>query len=193
VGPHRSVATAGSGRAIGAALRTGVASRRTLVPIAVPTVALLIALAGCDGITRTDARFSTPEHTVHTLLSAYGFDALTQEEARARLATQDRFELIDRDAYRACFEDLGPIENEGLAGWVVGALASGKDELRTEIIGERATVSPREGVRIVMRRDATGGWRIVLRESVPEDVRRALITITARAEQRARATGILVR
>lgn len=147
---------------------------------------------GCEGgLTRTDARFSTPERTVETLLASYQLDALTQDEVRARLAAHARFELVDRRSFEACFADLDAgATSEGLAGWVLGALAAGKDELRTTIAADSATVSPREGVRIVLRREDDGAWRIVLAESVPDDVRRGITAVTTAHDQRLRRQGI---
>lgn len=148
---------------------------------------LITMIAGCEGAVRTsDPRFSTPERTVATLLASYELDRLSQEEVRERIAAHRRFELADREAFEACFADFGAGPAiEGLAGWVLGALAAGKDELRTTITGDRATVSPREGVRIVMRLE-DGAWRIVIAESVPEDVRRAIAAVGAEHERRLR-------
>jgi len=151
--------------------------------------ALSVAAAGCEGATtRVDRRFATPERTVHTLLEAYDLDSLSQDAIRGRLAARERFMLRDREAYEGCFADLNGAAAEGMAGWVLGALAAGRDELRTEMTPVRATVSPREGVRIVMRSDA-GAWRIVLRQSVPAEVQRGLATLAARAEEQARRRG----
>src|SRR5687768_9451832 len=98
------------------------------------TALAVVSLACEGGLTRADARFSTPEHTVETLLASYELDALTQDEVRARLAAHARFELADRRSFEACFADLDAgATSEGLAGWVLGALAAGKDELRTTI------------------------------------------------------------
>ena len=138
-----------------------------------------------------DERFSTPEHTVETLLASYELDGVSQDEVRARLAAHRRFELAERRSFEACFTDLDPgATSEGLAGWVLGALAAGKDELRTTIAADRATVSPREGVRIVLRREDDGAWRIVLAESVPDDVRRGISAVTTAHDQRLRRQGI---
>ncbi|AKF10480.1 hypothetical protein [Sandaracinus amylolyticus] len=158
--------------------------RRELIAIAV------LGMVACDAPRGVDARFSTPEHTIETLLASYGLEDATQEDIRARMAAHERFELRDRASFEACFADLppGPV-GEGLAGWVLGAIAAGRDELRVEIFGDRATVAPREGVRIAMRRE-DGAWRIVLDESVPSDVRRALDVVAERHDRRAREQGL---
>lgn len=157
----------------------------------VVSLLFVIALVGCEGaLTHTDSRFATPERTVETLLASYGLEDLTQDEIRARMAAHQRFSVQDGESFRACFADLDDPVGEGLAGWVLGALAAGRDELRTEIFGERATVAPREGVRIAMQRQSDGTWRIVLRDSVPDDVRRALSSVAERHDRRAREQGL---
>lgn len=146
--------------------------------------AALLALA-CGEAREVDHRFDSPEATVATLLAAYDLDDVPQAEIRARMASRGRFTLRDRDGYEACFTDLGANPaDEGLAGFVVGALAAGKDELRVRREGERAIVSPREGVDIVMRRDDEGAYRIVLSRSVPSDVRARIASVAAHAEGR---------
>lgn len=158
-----------------------------------PLLALVIpvALAACEAPEGVDARWSTPEHTIATLLASYGLEDATQEEIRARMAGYERFEMRDRALFERSFADLepGPV-GEGLAGWAFGAIAAGRDELRVEIVGERATITPREGIRIVMARDDAGAWRIVLRESVPAEVRRALGAVASRHDRRARSQGL---
>lgn len=143
-------------------------------------------------MTHTDARFSTPEHTVDTLLRAYDLEDVPQAEIRERMAAHGRFELADRDSYELCFSDfLGTASDEGYAGYVVGALAAGRDDIQVTITGDHATVSPREGVRIVMRRDHDDGtWAIVLRDSVPDELRERLSSVAEHAEGRLRR-GVL--
>lgn len=157
---------------------------------------LVLVLAGCEGaVTEVDARFSTPEHTVHTLFSAYGVEDLSQEDVRERMATNARFELRDRQTYLSCFGDLETTTDEGLAGFVFGALAAGKDDLRTTITGDRAVVAPRAGVNVVLLRGEDGRWLISLRESVPDEVRTRLGMVAADAEHRQRrgvSTGTVV-
>ena len=153
------------------------------------TFALVLALlGGCDGATQTvDARFSTPEHTVRTLMSAYGLGDATQEQIRERMAAHDRFEIQSRATFRACFEDMGTqAASEGVAGFVFGALAAGRDDMRVEMHGDRATISPRAGVEIVMHRGEDGAYRIVLAESVPDEVRARMASLAAHADDRLR-------
>ena len=69
----------------------------------------LLSLFGCaEAVTRTDVRFSTPEHTVQTLLGAYGLEEVAQETIRARMAEGGGFESWeDRAAYSiACHTSI---------------------------------------------------------------------------------------
>jgi len=133
-----------------------------------------------------DARFASPEATVETLLGAYDLADVPQAEVRARMAEHARFTLLDRDTFEACFADLGAASlDEGLAGFVVGALAAGKDELDIDVEGEIAHVSPRAGVEIALRND-DGAWRIVLRDSVPAEIRERIASVAAHADGRLR-------
>lgn len=151
-------------------------------------VLALALLFGCEGATRTvDARFSTPEHTVRTLLGAYGLADATQAQIRERMAAHDRFEIQSRATFRSCFEDLGTsAASEGVAGFVFGAIAAGRDDLRIEITGDRAMLSPRAGVQIVMHRGDDGAFRIVLAESVPDEVRERMASLAHHADERMR-------
>lgn len=166
-------------------------------PVRVVVCALLAGSTGmvsaCEGaVTEVDARFSTPEHTIRTLFSAYGVEDLSQQQIRDRMTRHGRFELRDRESYLACFADLETTADEGLAGFVFGALAAGKDDLRTTITNDRATVSPREGMNVVLLRSESGRWRISLRDSVPDEVRTRLGIVAADADRRERrgiATG----
>jgi hypothetical protein len=148
-----------------------------------------LSLAACEGATHTvDARFSTPEHTALTLLGSYGLEHATQAEIREHMAQHDRFEMRDRHAYEACFSDLrdGDAASEGVAGFVFGAIAAGRDELRVQITGDRATLSPRDGVEIVMHRGDDGAFRIALADSVPSEVRTQIAAIAHHADERLR-------
>ena len=148
------------------------------------TIAFALLVAACAS-PPVDQRFVTPEATVSTLLSAYDLADVPQAEIRARLAARDRFPLRDRDTYEACFADLGSDPSaEGLAGFVVGALAASKDELTVRLEGERAIVSPREGVEILLRREDDGAYRIVLARSVPAEVRTRIVAVASHAETR---------
>ena len=171
--------------------------RRTTFALGLLASSLALALGGgCDGATtEVDVRYSTPEHTIETLFTAYGIEDLTQEDVRQRMASNTRFELRDRETYLSCFGDLATPTDEGLAGFVFGALAAGKDDLRTTITNDRATVSPRPGMDVVLHRDEGGRWLISLEDSVPDEVRTRLGMLATDVEQRQRrgtSTGAAV-
>ncbi len=155
-------------------------------------LALLLPLvAACAG--GGDPRFVTPEDTVRTLFAAYGLEHVPEETILARLAEGQRFELLDPAGFRACFADHRGPEHEGMAGYVFGVLAAGKEHLRFRADGERVRVLVGRGgasdPRIVMRR-TRGGFKIVLAESVPEDVRRRLLALYDRSRTHAARVGL---
>lgn len=142
-------------------------------------------MSGCGtDLTETDARFSTPERTVTTLLGTYGLNDMPQEEIHARLAERGAFQLQDAVTWRACFADIERPGGEGMAGYVLGLLAAARDDIQYETVADRGYATPRPGVRVVMRRDTDGAYRIVLGESVPETVRRGLIEVEQNARHR---------
>lgn len=152
-----------------------------------------LVLSACQDAPR-DARFDTPEDTVATLLGSFGVDEQTQEEVQRHLRNRGRFDLQDEATYHACFLDFGGPASEGLAGYVFGVVAAGKDQLRFARVGEEVHVFPdpdsRE-LRVVMV-DGEAGYRISLRQSVPAEVRRALIAEHERIDARNRRAGALL-
>lgn len=143
----------------------------------------LLALVGCGDVQTTDSRFATPERTVHTLLASHGMSEMSQQDIRERIGEHGAFQLRDTEAWRSCFADFEQPAGEGMAGYVLGILAAGRDELRYETVGDIATVRLQEE-RVVMRRGDDGAYRIVLRDSVPERVRAGLLQIEENARRR---------
>lgn len=139
----------------------------------------LLTLASCGELSSADARFATPERTVATLLTAHGVGDLGRAELQARFAVEGRLRVVDRAAFEACFVDLDQPGGRGLADYVVGMIAAARDELRYEVVEQLAYVVPRAGPRIVLERGRDGAFRIVLARSVPEEVRRELLTLEA--------------
>lgn len=137
-----------------------------------------LALAACGPTSSADPRFATPERTVETMLAAHGAAGLSGAAIQARMASEGALPIVDREAYAACFVDRDEPGGEALAEYVFGMIAAAKDDLRYETIAERGAVIVRPGVRVAMRRGRDGAYRISLRESVPEDVRRRLGDVT---------------
>lgn len=138
-----------------------------------------------------DPRFATPEATLHTLLSTYGVEGMSQQEIREVMRQRGRFRLRDEQTYRACFDDYEGPHHEGLAGFVFGTVAAGKDQLEVTNVQGKAHVFPNPDRRdrsvVLIERD--GEWKISLRESVPSEVRKALLSEYQRVSERNRRAG----
>lgn len=146
-------------------------------------------LPACGDTSSADVRYSTPEHTVSTLLEAYGLRGRSADEIRT-MRRERQLRLTDGPAYRGCFERFDGLSDEALAGFVVGALAENADDTRTQIAGETARVSVGQRATIVMHlRD--GAWRIDLEASVPPTIRMQLRDVARRAEEQERRQGAL--
>ena len=140
--------------------------------------ALLIVVGAC---TKPDAQFGSPEATLQTLFTAYGANHMTEAEARARLANREHFQLQDAALYRQCFADwLGP-QDEGLAGYVFGSLLAAKDSLSFQKENQKVLVrtkrSSGEIITLAVMTQDNGKWKVLLRESVPEEVRQRLYEV----------------
>ncbi|MEM9190375.1 MAG: hypothetical protein AAGF12_14415 [Myxococcota bacterium] len=151
---------------------------------------VLLLLAGCE---EPDPRFASPEATLDTMMDAYGVLGFTQDEIQERMRVGGRFQLRDEASYRACFAEFGGPQDEGLAGFVFGTVAAGKDQMRIDLQDDRAHVFPnpdRIDRSVVLVRQ-NGEWKISLEESVPADVRHRLRQDYLRMSQRNRRAGAL--
>lgn len=148
------------------------------------------ALSACTDAPR-DVRFDDPEATIATLLGAFGVADMAQEEVQRQLRSRGRFELRDEETYHACFVDFDGPASEGLAGYVFGTIAAGKDQLRIARVGDKVHVypDPDRRERYVVMFNSDVGYRISLRESVPAEVRRALLAEHERIDTRNRRAG----
>ncbi|MCB9659660.1 MAG: hypothetical protein H6726_18580 [Sandaracinaceae bacterium] len=154
---------------------------------------LLLAPFGLRGCASkpVDPRFAEPEATVRTLFTVYDVADLEEAEVQALLRQRVQFQVRDRDAYEACFADWRDPHDEGLAGFVFGRLAALKGHLRYEpsADGRSMRVIPmREGEAghpVVLRR-TDDGWKIALRESVPDELRQRLYRVYEEARRRER-------
>lgn len=139
---------------------------------------VFVLMAACDSAppVSRDLRFHTPKATIDTLLESYGLENVSQDEIRRRMQIGRSFHLVDPETRNLCFADFDGPEDEGMLGYVFGGLAPAKDDVRITQTEDTAHAfgETREGRRnrpIVLQRDGTGNWRIVLSESVPDDVR----------------------
>jgi hypothetical protein len=163
----------------------------TLRPVRTTALALFVLtlLSACGDSTTADIRYSTPEHTVRTLLDSYGLRGRSADEIRT-MRRERQLRLQDPPAYRGCFLRLEGLGDEALAGFVVGALAENSGDLRTQIAAETARVSVGQRATLVMRlRD--GAWRIDLDASVPSAIREQLREVARRAQEQQRRQGAL--
>jgi hypothetical protein len=139
----------------------------------------------------------TPGATLETLFASFGIEDASEEEVRRLMAERGRFHLNDPAGYRACFADYRGPQDEGLAGYVFGRLAAAKDHLTTTMSGDQARVFPDQGEpgshRAIVLRRFEGGWKIVLRESVPAATQRQLWGVYHRGQAEARRHGLPVR
>jgi hypothetical protein len=139
-------------------------------------LAVIGVLAGCKKEEAVDPRFESVDATLATMMRAYGVEEMTQDEIQAHMRTQGRFELRDEATYQACFLDYRGPQDEGLAGFVFGMLAAGKDQLQVRTVDDRSTVFPTPGRvdRSVVLFGRNGEWTVSLEESVPGPIREAL-------------------
>jgi len=151
---------------------------------------LLLFVTACDEH-EVDARFATPEATLQTLLASYGVQHMSQDEIQEHMRARGRFELRDEQTFRACFDDYSSAADEGLAGFVFGTVAAGKDDLRVNHAQGKAHVFPdpdrRERRVVLVEHD--GEWKISLRDSVPPAIRRSLREEYQRLSDRVRREG----
>ena len=159
-------------------------SSRLLAPLL-----LAAALVGCAG--EPDPRFVAPEQTLNTLFTVYDVAALDEVEVQRLVRSRAQFRVRDREAYEACFSDWHRPEDEGLAGFVFGRLATAKDHLRFDGAVDSGSVrvipvhEGEAGHPIVLHR-TDAGWKIALHESVPTEVRQQLYRVHAEALRRER-------
>jgi hypothetical protein len=145
-----------------------------------------LSLLACGCGHEPDPRFASPQATIDTLFAAYGIEGLSQDEIQARLREHGQFELRDQASFRLCFLDYSGPRDEGLAGFVFGMIAAGKDDLVVRAVDDRATVFPdpdRVDRSVVMLR-RSDEWKISLRDSVPAAIREALFGEFERASAR---------
>lgn len=162
-----------------------------VVAVLAAAAAVALSLGGCEEEPK-DARFATPEATIRTLLSTYGVQDMSQEEIQRHMRGRGRFELRDEVTYRMCFVDYAGSEHEGFAGYVFGTIAAGKDQIRIVHVEGRVHAYPdpdRVERYVVLDEGDDGLWRINLGESVPADVKRALLAEYERISNRQKRAG----
>lgn len=153
-------------------------------------VASVGVIAACDP--EVDPSFATPEATLRSLLRSHRLDAVAPDVLRDRIARRERLRVHDQALLRSCFTTFRDVpEDQGLAGFVVGAIGRSRDAWRTVIHDERrATVHAGSRTRIELVRHADRTWRIDLHRSVPIAVQRQMAELSLRVRQRYAHDGL---
>lgn len=147
--------------------------------------ALLAALIGCGG--EPDPRIARPQATVETLLRANYLWGATSPRPMASSWSPERGELPpvpDIDAIALCIWDYDrdDPDSRAMAEFVAGMLAAGQHRLAYHTEGDRAVVV--SGNRPIFLRRSSQGWHIILRESVPDEVRQGIMRGRRNVRQR---------
>lgn len=142
-------------------------------------VRLALVLLACCGPGEPDPRIASPQATVGTLLAAthlWGADG--PDDARHAPPP-------DVATVALCFWDYDrdDPESRAMGDFVAGMLAAHQQGLRYELHERWAIVMT--GSRPVHLRRTSQGWQIVMRDTVPESLRRGL----HRASRREAATS----
>jgi hypothetical protein len=151
--------------------------------ISLTLAALLIA--SCKGESAPTG-FESPSATIDSLFRAYGVQDISQEEARRRLASRERFELLDPRLFKSCISDWQGEHDHALGGFVFGQLVAAKDELQISAEPKSAAVraaSASTELQPIVLVNQGGAWKIDLRESVPPEVRQSLYEVYRRARR----------
>lgn len=151
--------------------------------ICITLVATLIAACKSES---APTGFESPSATIDSLFRAYGVKDISQEEARRRLASRERFELLDQQLFKSCFSDWQGEHDHALGGFVFGQLVAAKDELEISAEPDRAEVraaSASPNLQPIVLLNRGGAWKIDLRESVPPQVRQSLYEVYRRARR----------
>ena len=149
------------------------------------TLLCVLVLASCKR-DPAPVGFETPEATINTLFRSYGVEKMSQEEARQRLRSRERFELLDSELYRSCFADWQGEHDQALGGFVFGQLVAAKDELKVEVDGDvaKVIVAPAaSNIEPIVLVQVERAWKIDLRQSVPPQIRQSLYEVYRRARR----------
>ena len=154
---------------------------RTILGVCVAV--LLVAACKANSIS---SDFESPNATLQSLFRAYGVEETPEAEIQRRLQARERFDLLDEELFRSCFSDWQGEHDQGLGGYVFGRLAAGKDHLELEVSDSlarvRSAAEPAE-VEPVVLVQTEHGWKIDLRQSVPDELRRQLYEVYRRARR----------
>jgi hypothetical protein len=136
-------------------------------------ILLLLGLAAC-GPAQPDSRIASPQATVETLLDATHLRGAARPDDLGAETTSDVATMA------LCFWDYDrdDPESRAMGEFVAGMLAAGQRGLVYDVRDRWAVVVT--GTRPVHMRRTRPGWQIVLRDTVPEELRRGLHRTGAR-------------
>jgi hypothetical protein len=128
-----------------------------------------LLLAACNGEPAGSGAPPDPRDTARALLALHELDGVQPAQRSDEAKGTD----VHRDALAELIADLESTDRftaDLYVGFVVGALARHQTRLFVAREGSRATVSAGKA-RIAMRLEQ-GRWRILLAESVPDEIKR---------------------
>lgn len=156
-------------------------------PVLTLVTAILTAwgLAGCRS--EPDPRIATPQATVETVLRANHLLGATRPAPRSDpRAAGDRglppSPDIEAMALAVWDYDRDDPSSRAMGGFVAGMLAAHQRSLSYEVTEEGGAVY--SGSRPVYLRRSWQGWHLVLRDTVPDEIRQDLIRGRQRTRQR---------
>ena len=138
-------------------------------PRAVLPIAALLALSACGDDRPPEPQGPDPLDAVREILRLHDLEGRQPEER----SPQAREREVDRAALSRLVADLDardPFLSDLYVGFVVGALARHQTRLFVSRMGNRAEVSAGDA-RIVLVLDG-GRWKILLGDSVPDEIER---------------------
>lgn len=133
----------------------------------VAVLVILCAFGACTEPVR-DAKREEPLAVVRKLLEHHGLLGKKPEDRTLR----QRETPVSRSLIEPLFADLGNDDaflEEVYIGFVVGALTRNQDNLAVEVKGNRARILAGSAAVVLVQNE--GRFRIVLAESVPEEVK----------------------
>ncbi len=139
------------------------------------TLTVALCVQGC-GPAEPDPRIRTPQATVETLLRANHLWELMSLHAGGPMPRRDDLDTPppDIEVVALCFWDYDrdDPDSRAMGEFVTGMLAGGLHRLEYRT-GQRQAIV-RSGDRLIYMVQSRQGWQIVLRDTVPDEIREGL-------------------
>ncbi len=149
-------------------------------------IGVVYAAVGCGTGDTAAPTGPDPRVAAHDLLALHGLVGRQPEER----SEQEREQEIDPQALGRLIADLeehDPFLADIYVGFVLGVLARHQTRLVVDRLGSRAVIIAGKA-RIVVVLDA-GSWKIVLGESVPDEIKRRALEEQRRFDEAKAASG----